>query len=204
MPVSRRKMVWTAAGAVSMLAATLLTGWWQVDGPAAPQRQTRISALPLPFFEMDFQLTDHSGRKVGPEDWIGSPTLVFFGFTYCPDICPTTLSDITRWLEQLGEDASRLHAVFITVDPQRDTVQAMAEYVRNFHPSIKGYTGPLDEIDKATRAFRAKYERVPTENGYTMNHTAGVFVYDADGNFAGVIDFHESRDIAVPKIRQVL
>lgn len=204
MTVSRRNVALAIGGTTSALAATLLFGWWQTDGPEAPQRPVRSDVLPLPLYEMDFQLTDHSGLKIGPEDWIGRPTLVFFGFTYCPDVCPTTLTDITGWLQGLGYDVSPLQVAFITVDPERDTVQAMADYVSNFHPAIVGYTGSRDEIAKAAEGFRVKYERVSTEYGYTMNHTAGVFVFDARGEFVSIIDFHEPRENAIPKIRRAL
>ncbi len=204
MAVSRRNAVLAIGGTTSALAAALLFGWWQTDGPGASQRSGRSSILPLPLYEMDFQLTDHSGRTVSPDDWIGYPTLVFFGFTYCPDVCPTTLTDITGWLQGLGDDASRFKVAFITVDPERDTVRAMADYVSNFHPAIIGYTGVPVEIANAAKGFRVKYERVSTEYGYTINHTAGVFVYDASGEFVSIIDFHEPRENAIPKIQRAL
>jgi protein SCO1/2 len=131
--------------------------------------------------------------------------MVFFGFTFCPDVCPTTLSDISGWLDDLGEEAEGMNVVFITVDPERDTVEAMDEYVGYFHPAIRGWTGPEEEIARAAPGFRARYERVPTDGGdYTMNHTASVFLFDAQGQFTTMIDYHEPREFAVPKIRRAL
>ena len=154
---------------------------------------------------MEFRLFDHEGDVVGPERLIGSPSMVFFGFTYCPDVCPTTLSDISGWLDDLGEEVEGMNVVFITVDPERDTIEAMAEYVSYFHPAIRGWTGPDEEIARAARGFRARYERVPMEDGdYTMNHTASVFLFDAQGQFTTMIDYHEPREYAVPKIRRAL
>ncbi|WP_420406426.1 SCO family protein [Nisaea sp.] len=154
---------------------------------------------------MAFRLSDHEGIEVGPEALIGRPTMVFFGFTYCPDVCPTTLSEISGWLDDLGEEAEEMNVVFITVDPERDTIEAMADYVAYFHPSIRGWTGPEDEIARAAQGFRARYERVQTDGGdYTMNHTASVFLFDATGRFTTMIDFHEPRKFAVPKIRRSL
>ena len=154
---------------------------------------------------MEFSLSDNEGNEVGPETLIGRPTMVFFGFTYCPDVCPTTLSDISGWLDDLGEDAEGMNAVFITVDPERDTFEAMAEYVGYFHPSIRGWTGPQEEVARAAQGFRARYERVPTDDGdYTMNHTASVFLFDTEGRFTTMIDYHEPREFAVPKIRRAL
>jgi protein SCO1/2 len=154
---------------------------------------------------MDFRLQDHERQPVGPDMLIGRASLVFFGFTFCPDICPTTLSDISGWLDDLEDDAERLNVILITVDPERDTVDAMAEYVGYFHPAIRGWTGPEPQIARAAADFRAIYERVPTESGdYTMNHTASVFLFDPEGRFAGSIDYHEPREFAVPKIRRAM
>jgi protein SCO1/2 len=190
-----------AAGAGALLFA-LFFGWWQVDGPGAPEPEGQ---RPLALSAMDFSLTDHEGNEVGPETLIGRPAMVFFGFTYCPDVCPTTLSDISGWLDDLGEEVEEMNVVFITVDPERDTVGAMAEYVGYFHPAIRGWTGKDEEIAKAVRGFRASYERVPTEGGgYTMNHTASLFLFGAEGRFVTMIDYHEPREFAVPKIRRAL
>jgi protein SCO1/2 len=98
-----------------------------------------------------------------------------------------------------------MNVVFVTVDPERDTVEAMAEYVGYFHPSIRGWTGPQEEIARAARGFRARYKRVPTEgDDYTMDHTASVFLFNAAGLFTTIIDYHEPREFAVPKIRRAL
>ena len=190
-----------AAGAGALLFA-LFVGWWQVDGPGAPEP---VGQRPLALSAMDFSLTDHEGNEVGPETLIGRPAMVFFGFTYCPDVCPTTLSDISGWLDDLGDEANEMSVAFITVDPERDTVDAMSEYVGYFHPAIRGWTGEDEEIARAVLGFRASYERVPTEGGgYTMNHTASVFLFDAAGRFVTMIDYHEPREFAVPKIRRAL
>jgi protein SCO1/2 len=205
MSLSRRSAAIAIGGTTCAFLAALLVGWWRVDGPGAPRGSAPADALPLPFYDMDFQLTDHSGRKVGPSDWIGRPTLVFFGFTYCPDICPSTLSNISSWLEELGADASsRLQVAFVTVDPDRDSVEVMADYVTNFHPAIVGYTGSPEQILQVAVGFRARFDRVSMKTGYTMNHTASVFVFDARGKFVSSIDYHEPQENAVPKIRRVL
>lgn len=198
----RRTILGYGAAGVGALLFALFVGWWQVDGPGAPEPEGQ---RPLDLSAMDFSLTDHEGNEVGPETLIGRPAMVFFGFTYCPDVCPTTLSDISGWLDDLGDEADEMSVVFITVDPERDTVDAMSEYVGYFHPAIRGWTGKDEEIAKAVRGFRASYERVPTEGGgYTMNHTASVFLFDAAGRFVTMIDYHEPREFAVPKIRRAL
>ncbi|UZD90821.1 SCO family protein [Cognatishimia activa] len=200
--MNRRTALKYSFTGIAAIALTLVIGWWQVDGPGAPEL---AQLRPVDLSEMEFRLSDHEGDEVGPDTLIGRPTMVFFGFTYCPDVCPTTLSDISGWLDDLGEEAEGMNVVFITVDPERDTVEAMAKYVGYFHPSIRGWTGPEEEIARATRGFRARYERVPTDSGdYTMNHTSSVFLFDASGCFTSVIDYHEPREFAVPKIQLAL
>lgn len=191
-----------AAIGVGTLLVALFVGWWQVDGPGADPAP---GERPLPLSAMDFSLTDQDGREVGPETLIGQPSMIFFGFTYCPDVCPTTLSDISIWLDALGSDAEDLNAVLITVDPDRDTVEVMAEYVSYFHPQIQGWTGSSDQIAAALDGFRARNEKVEREDGsYTMSHTAGVFLFDATGSIVSIIDYHEPREFAVPKIRRAM
>ena len=197
-----RSLLTYGVAASGALALTLLIGWWQVDGPGAPEPG---GMRPLPLAQMDFQMTDQDGATVSPASLLNNPSMVFFGFTYCPDVCPTTLSDISGWLDDLGEDVAEMNVVFITVDPERDTVEVMAEYVSYFHPAIQGWSGTPDETRQAAEDFRARYEKVATEDrDYTMNHTASVFLFDAEGQFAGTIDYHEQREFAVPKIRRVL
>lgn len=187
---------------VGIFALTLGLGWWLTE---SQQQQEPVAQMPVQLQSMDFRLTDHTGEEVGPDTLMGRATMVFFGFTWCPDICPTTLADISGWLDALGSDANRLNVVFITVDPQRDTVDKMAEYVAAFHPAIRGWTGSPEQIDRAAEAFRVSYERVPSNNGdYSMNHTASVFLYDASGQFAGTVDYHEYRDVALSKVRRAL
>jgi len=199
-----RKLQLTSLALVIAVAASILYGWWQVDGPGASSRTSKVSNLPLSITQMNFSLIDHKGNQVQPVDWIGTPLLVFFGFTYCPDICPTTLADITGWLEALDEDTERVNVSFITVDPERDTSEAMAAYVENFHPAIVGYTGSPQDIDDVAAGFKVRFEKIVTGQTYTMDHTAGVFVYDAEGRFVSIIDFHEPRENAVPKIRRAI
>lgn len=197
---TRRAVILGLGGVAGATAFTLGLGWWQ----SRRRERTDAALLPLPVAEMDFSLTDHRGNRVTPADWIGRPTLAFFGFTWCPDVCPTTLSDISQWLEELGPDADRLNVVFLTVDPERDTPEALADYLANFDPRITGLTGPLAEVERAVAGFRAQFEKVPQDGGYSMNHTSGVFLFRADGRFASIIDYHEDRRFALTKIRRAM
>lgn len=197
-----RSLLTYAALGGSALGLALFVGWYQVDGPGAPGPAGK---RPLPLTQMDFQMTDQNGVTVGPASLLNNPSMVFFGFTFCPDVCPTTLSDISGWLDDLGEEVAQMDVVFITIDPERDSVEIMAEYVSYFHPAIQGWRGSPNATKQAAEDFRARYEKIVTEGGdYTMNHTASVFLFDAQGQFAGTIDYHEQREFAVPKIRRVL
>lgn len=156
--MQRRAALTCGAAGLGALGLTLFAGWLRVDGPG---KVKPVAQRPAPLTEMEFRLTDHEGGAVGPDSLIGRTSLVFFDFTFCPDVCPTTLSDISGGLDDLGADAERLIVVFITVDPDRDTVEAMADYVGYFHPAIRGWTGPDDEIACAAGGFRVCYETVP-------------------------------------------
>ena len=198
-----RKNLLTIVGIFTAgLTIATLIGWWKVDGPGA---EPTLKVQPLPLSQMNFQMTNQDGQTVEPKTLLGNASMVFFGFTYCPDVCPTTLIDISGWLDALGAESSNINVAFITVDPDRDTVDLMADYVSNFHPSIQGWSGSIDQTRKAAESFRASYEKIFLDAGdYTMNHTASVFLFDAAGQFSGTIDYHEPREYAVPKIRSVL
>ncbi len=133
-----------------------------------------------------FSLTDHTGRRVSDADYRGRHMLVFFGFTHCPDVCPTALQTVAATLEQLGPKADKLVPLFISVDPARDTPEALASYVKSFHPRLVGLTGSEAEIAAAAKAYRAYYIRAVDEKssaGYTMDHSTIVYLMGPDGAF---------------------
>jgi protein SCO1 len=139
-----------------------------------------------------FHLEDQNGKSFTDQDMKGRPFLVFFGFTHCPDICPQTLFEISQVLHTLGSDADRTGAVFITVDPERDTPAVIKDYLSNFDPHLHGLTGDQASINAALRAYRVYAKKVPLEGGdYTMDHTAVVYLMDKDGRF--VAPFNVSR-----------
>lgn len=197
---SRRAVLLAGGGAVG--AACLLgLGWWRMDGPGAPARGP---ALPRALGMIDVTLTDHRGARTPVGDWARSPALVFFGFTWCPDICPTTLGAISAWLDDLGAEADRLGVALVSVDPERDTPEVLADYLSPFDPRIVGYTGSPEEIAALAQAMAVTYAKVPQDQGYTMNHTAGVFLFREGGAFAGIIDPHDDPAFALPRIRRAL
>jgi protein SCO1 len=164
------------------------------QGPSLPQ----VAAIGGPF-----NLTDQNGRTVTDQDLKGRPFLVFFGFTHCPDICPTTMFEISEILRKLGPDGDRMRAVFITVDPERDTPAALKDYVSSFDPRIVALTGDEAAIAAVAKAYRAIYRRVPLkEGGYTMDHLAIVYLMGKDGRF--VTRFHLNRpiDVAAAELRK--
>jgi len=133
-----------------------------------------------------FTLTDSSGKHVTDQDYRGKYTLVFFGFTSCPDICPAGLQLMSGALEKLGSKAQRITPIFISVDPQRDTPEKLAAYVKNFDPRLVGLTGTPDEIAAVAKAYKVYYAKVPNKErpgDYTMDHTSIIYVMDPKGEF---------------------
>lgn len=131
----------------------------------------------------DILLTDHNGTKRSLADFRGKAVAVFFGFTFCPDVCPTTLSDMKQVMKLLGPDAARLQVIFVTVDPQRDTPAVLAKYVPSFHPAFLGLSGDSAATTKVTRDFKIVARMVPgaSPDTYTIDHTAGTLIFDAAG-----------------------
>ncbi len=134
-----------------------------------------------------FALIDHTGRPRTEQDFRGRLMLVYFGFTYCPDVCPADLQSIGLALDRLGEVGARVQPLFITVDPERDTPQHLAEYVTMFHPRLIGLTGDPAAIHKAADAYKVYYAKVMNQKGddYTVDHTAFIYLMDADGKYLG-------------------
>jgi protein SCO1/2 len=133
-----------------------------------------------------FTLTDETGRAVTADTYRGRYMLIFFGFTYCPDVCPTELAKVAATLDLLGQDAARITPLFVTVDPARDTPDALSAYTEQFHPAIIGLTGTDEQIAAAARAFRVYYNKVrtgPEPDAYTMDHSAFVYLMGPDGRF---------------------
>jgi protein SCO1/2 len=150
-----------------------------------------------------FRLTDQNGRTVTEEDVKGRPFLVFFGFTHCPDVCPTTLFDISEVFRKLGPDADRAAALFITVDPERDTPETMKTYLSSFDPHLRGLTGDAAAVDGAIKAYRAYAKKVPDpDGGYTMDHTALVYLMDKDGRFVAPFNLKRRPEDSAADLRR--
>ncbi len=211
-----RPLVIVAAFAGSLLVGLVLMLWalGGLRNVAAP------AAIGGPF-----QLTDQAGQTVTEKNLRGRPTLIFFGFTHCPDICPTSLFEISEVLRAMGEpdicptslfeisevlramgeDADRVNAYFISVDPERDTTAAMKDYLSSFDPHLKGLTGDPNEVAKVISAYRVYARKVPLKEGdYTMDHTALIYLMDRDGKFVSPFNLKRTPEEAAADLKRYL
>lgn len=191
-----RIVLWTA-----VLAATcgLALAWLTEHGLPDPARLPLAAQIGGPF-----ELTAADGTRYSSAKLAGRPFALFFGFTQCPDICPTTLLEMTNNLKSLGDAAGRLGVVFVSIDPERDRPEDLKRYLSSFDPRVVGLTGTAAEIAEVAKVYRVLYEKVPTSGGYTLNHTASVYLMDARGRFAGTLNYQESAAVQVEKLRRLL
>ena len=191
-----RPLVIVAAFAGSLMLG-LLVMLWAVGG-------TRSIATPVAIGGA-FQLTDQTGQAVTEKELQGRPTLIFFGFTHCPDVCPTSLFEMSEILRAMGADADRVNAYFISVDPERDTAEAMKDYLSSFDPHLKGLTGAPQDVAKVLAEYRVYSKKVPLKDGdYTMDHTALVYLMDRDGRFVSPFNLKRTPEEAAADLRHYL
>jgi protein SCO1/2 len=191
-----RPLVVVAAFAGSLLVGLVLMLWalGGLKNVAAP------AAIGGPF-----QLTDQAGHTVTEKNLQGRPTLIFFGFTHCPDVCPTSLFEISEVLKAMGGDADRVNAYFISVDPERDTAAAMKDYLSSFDPHLEGLTGNPTEVAKVITAYRVYARKVPLKDGdYTMDHTALIYLMDRDGRFVAPFNLKQTPEQAAADLKKYL
>lgn len=160
-------------------------------------------------FGVPFTLVSQTGQPITEQAFRGKPTALFFGFTHCPEVCPTTLFELDGWMNKVDPDGKKLQAYFVTVDPERDTPELMNEYVSNVSKRITGISGAPDKVADVIKGFRVYAKKVPVDeknpNGdYTMDHTASVFLLDGQGRFAGTIAYGENPDTAVKKLENLV
>jgi protein SCO1/2 len=196
MPQTTRPLVIFAAFAAS-LAVGLFIMLWAVGGLRAVTAPAAIGG--------PFQLTDQSGQTVTDKDLKGKPTLIFFGFTHCPDVCPTSLFEMSEVLRAMGKDADRVNTYFVSVDPERDTQAAMKDYLSSFDPHLKGLTGDQASIAKVLSEYRVYAKKVPLKDGdYTMDHTALIYLMDRDGHFVSPFNLKRTPEEAATDLRRYL
>ncbi len=190
-PSRRRFLLVTASAAIGLVIGAAI--WWPLATPGG-----------IPFGR-PFNLVDTKGAPVTDRSLTGTPYALYFGFTRCPDVCPTSMFEFSEHLKALGPLAQSFRIYFVTVDPERDTPELLAQYTGSFDPRIVGLTGSPQAIAEAATAFRALYRKVPTQSGdYTMDHTATVFLMNARGDLAGTIAYQEPADSARRKLAALI
>lgn len=156
-------------------------------------------------FDQQFSLIDDQGHPVDRSVFKGHPALVYFGYTNCPEACPTTLLEVSDWLNALGEQGKSLKVYFFSIDPQRDTQSVMHDYVTTFGPRITGITGRPEEMKKVADGWMIHVARLPSEDGnYHMSHTVSLLMVGADGRLKGLIPYGTDRSTALDTIRSSL
>ncbi|MCA1407896.1 SCO family protein [Ensifer sp. IC3342] len=192
-----RIVLWAA-----ILVMVAILGWLTYD-----MTQSRQQASSGPF-GVPFTLVAQDGKPITEQAFTGKPTALFFGFTHCPEVCPTTLFELNGWLEKVDPDGTKLQAYFITVDPERDTPEILGQYVSNVTKRVTGISGPPDKVLEMVKGYRVYYKKVPVDEknpdgDYTMDHTASVFLLDANGHFSGTIAYGENPDTAIQKLENL-
>jgi protein SCO1/2 len=152
-----------------------------------------------------FELTDHNGKPFSSATLAGKPYALFFGYTNCPDICPTTLIEITNLLRRLGANADRLQVLFVTVDPEHDTPEHLRVYLESFDPRIVALTGSAEQIAAVAKAWKASYYMLPEDGGgYAVVHSAYVYLMDRDNRLADTFGFQEAEHAQLAKLEKLL
>ncbi len=179
--VRLRTVRWILWGVVALVVLGIYTApYWRKLPPQSSGGNESAA------FYAKFELTDHQGRIRSDKDFAGKWLLVFFGFTNCPDVCPTTLAETAAVMDGLGARADRVQPLFITVDPERDTPSRLAEFVPQFHPDIIGLTGTADQISRTGATFKIYFEKVTeaaSPDGYSMAHSSQLFLFDPQGGY---------------------
>lgn len=197
-PLGLKTGLWVAFATLFLLSVGFLGWQYSVQGTD----RSLTAALKL---GADFALIDHNGEPITQAAFEGQPTLLFFGFTRCPEVCPTTLYEMAGWLDALGEEGNAIKAFFVSVDPERDTPDIMKGYAEAFTDRVTGITGDPVEVARLVAGWHVYAARLETGGGdYTMDHTASVFLINETGAFKGTIAYGESAESAIAKIRRLV
>lgn len=204
--VSRRAVL---AGATAVVATSMLPLLSGCDAPGTGGSSSGGSFKGVDItganYAKGLQLKDVNGQMRTLAEFKGQVVFLFFGFTQCPDVCPTTMAELAEVRRRLGPDGEKVQGVFVTVDPERDTPELLKGYLGSMDPSFVGLTGTPDEIKAAAKEFKVFYQKVPTQNGnYTIDHTAGAFVFDPSGQVRLFVRYGMPVDDLVSDIRQLL
>ncbi len=189
---------------IAVIVVMVAVAAWFATGLFMKQNNSKVGS---DLIVADFELQDTSGNRVTAKDFSGKPMLVYFGFTYCPDVCPTELMRLGQVLDDLGEQSKQINTILISVDPERDTPESMKAYLEVFHPEIIGLTGNPDQIKDAARAFRVYYARVDDPSSaveYTMDHSAFVYLMDENGKYLTHFSPDTDIELMLQRIRNSL
>lgn len=152
-----------------------------------------------------FTLVDDTGATVTEKTLAGKPYAMYFGYTFCPDVCPTTLLDMSRWIKKLGPDAEKLNYVFVSIDPERDTPKLMHTYLSSFDRHIRGFTGTPEQIAKIAKEYRVYYKKIPTDDGgYVMDHSAVIYLMSENDRLVTVIPYQEDDASVLAKLENLV
>jgi protein SCO1/2 len=186
---------------LARLLVAASVGVWGIVLPAITHAPSIARSTPGPSFE----LTDHNGEPFSSTALAGKPYAVFFGFTHCPDVCPTTLLEVGNLLHALGDDAGRLRMVFVTVDPERDTPAQLRQYLGSFDPRIVGLTGSEQQIAAVAKGWGAFHNKIPEGDGtYTIVHSAYIYLMDRNNRLADTMGFQETEAEQLAKLRPLI
>jgi len=192
--------------AIATAALLLLAAAFALAGCGPDTPQFKSSDVTGTAFGRDFALTDHTGKPRTLADFRGKAVVLFFGYTQCPDVCPTTLAALAEAMRQLGPDAAKVQVLFVTVDPERDTRELMSSYVTAFNASFLGLSGDADATARTAKEFKILYQKQPgrTPESYTMDHSAGTFIFDPQGRLRLYVSYGQGADVFVHDIRELL
>jgi len=187
---------------LALLVSALLAGCGG-DAPQAPK--FTLTDVTGAGFGRELNLTDHNGKPRTLADFRGKVVTVFFGFTHCPDVCPTTLAEMAQVMKELGADADQLQVLFVTVDPERDTAQVLKQYVPSFNPAFLGLRGDPDATTRAAKEFKVYFQKQPVKGGgYSVDHGAGTFILDREGRLRLFAQYGQGAAVMLHDIRLLL
>ncbi|MCH8179904.1 MAG: SCO family protein [Proteobacteria bacterium] len=207
----RRSLLRAAGGftatafAIASLASLSACDKHVPGGPPIPKLKFNAVDITGADYARQLALKDFDGKQRTLADFKGKVVFVFFGFTQCPDVCPTTMAELAEVRRRLGADGSKVQGVFVSVDPERDTPEVLKAYLGNLDASFVGLTGSLDQVDATAREFKVFYQKVPTPGGsYTLDHTAGAYVFDPAGRVRLFVRYGLGVDALTSDLRQLL
>jgi protein SCO1/2 len=194
-PIRAAATLCVAAAALLMLAGCT------PDGPKFQSSDISGSA-----FGRDFALTDHNGKARTLADYRGKAVVMFFGYTQCPDFCPTTMSELAEAMKTLGPDADRVQVLFVTVDPERDTKEILAQYVPAFDPRFVGLYGDAAATERTAKEFKVIYQKQPgaVPGTYSVDHSAGAYIFDPKGRLRLYVSYGQSHEVFAHDLRELL